>query len=352
MKRERNYEVMRTVAMFFIVVYHCLTHGIGGNYGFSTAQPASLSNLFFSDFMLVFSSVAVNLYVMISGYFLVDLYFKLSRIVRTWTIACFYSCIITLLFMALKIAPFNMICLGKSIFPISTDAYWFVTQYIGLLILSPFLALVARQLSYRQYSFLLISCAFICLSIIPDFPLGKRYNVAHGNSVWSFAYLFLVAGFIKHHLNNIPKNYLLLTVILLALLTVGCEVYLGYNKDIVNLSWLNYNGLPFILSVAVFIMVRQLQVPQNGFWNVMMRCAPYTFGVYLIHDHLLVREWLWTTIPMQSFCSYLIFPFIVIGVCVAIFIVGVMIDFIRKKVFDILCVDKLLMKVDKFSFYS
>jgi hypothetical protein len=214
------------------------------------------------------------------------------------------------------------------------------------------LALVARQISYRQYLFLLISCAFICLSIIPDFPLGKRFNVAHGNSVWSFAYLFLVAGFIKHHINNIPKIYLLLTIVLITLLTIGCEVYLGYNKDIVYLSWLNYNGLPFILSIAVFIIVRQFQVPQNRFWNVMMRCAPYTFGVYLIHDHLLVREWLWTTIPMQSFCSYLIFPLIVIGVCAAIFIVGVMIDIIRKKVFVRLRVDKLLMRVDKFSFYS
>ena len=29
MKRELNFEVMRTVAMFFIVVYHCLTHGVG-----------------------------------------------------------------------------------------------------------------------------------------------------------------------------------------------------------------------------------------------------------------------------------------------------------------------------------
>lgn len=338
--------------MFFIVIYHCLTHGIGGNFGFSTTQPASISNLMFSDFMLVFSSIAVNLYVMISGYFLVDLNYKLSRIVRTWTIACFYSCFITLMFMALRITPFNMISLGKSFFPISTDAYWFVTQYIGLLIISPFLALVARQISYRQYLFLLISCAFICLSIIPDFPLGKRFNVAHGNSVWSFAYLFLVAGFIKHHINNIPKIYLLLTIVLITLLTIGCEVYLGYNKDIVYLSWLNYNGLPFILSIAVFIIVRQFQVPRNRFWNVMIRCAPYTFGVYLIHDHLLVREWLWTTIPMQSFCSYLIFPLIVIGVCAAIFIVGVMIDIIRKKVFVRLRVDKLLMRVDKFSFYS
>ena len=128
MKREPNFEVMRTVAMFFIVVYHCLTHGVGDGYGFCVSNPITLSNLMFSDFLLVFSSIAVNLYVMVSGYFLVDLNFKMSRMVRTWTYACFYSIAITLLFMSMQLVPFSIVALGKSFFPISTEAYWIVTQ--------------------------------------------------------------------------------------------------------------------------------------------------------------------------------------------------------------------------------
>ena len=146
MKRERHFEVLRTAAMFFIVVYHCLTHGVGDGYGFNTASPVCLSNVLSSDLMLVFSSIAVNLYVMISGYFLVDLSFKFSRIVRTWSVTCFYSFIITLLFMAFCLMPFNLLSLCKSLFPISFDAYWCVTQYTGLLILSPFLAIMVRNL--------------------------------------------------------------------------------------------------------------------------------------------------------------------------------------------------------------
>ena len=149
MKRETNFEVLRTVAMFFIVVYHCLTHGVGDGYGFNTDSPVTLSNVLFSDFMLVFSSIAVNLYVMISGYFLVDLDFKPSRIVRTWFNACFYSSIITVLFMALAIEPFNAISVGKSLFPISSDAYWFVTQFLGLLIHLP--AILSPSDRWRFY---------------------------------------------------------------------------------------------------------------------------------------------------------------------------------------------------------
>ena len=118
MKRERNFEVLRTVAMFFIVVYHCLTHGVGGEYSFNTSSPVSLINYSFSDLLLVFSSIAVNLYVMISGYFLVDLDFKLSRIIRTWTCTVFYSCLITLLFVVLHVIPFDFVIIGKSFFPL------------------------------------------------------------------------------------------------------------------------------------------------------------------------------------------------------------------------------------------
>lgn len=350
MKRETKFEVLRTVAMFFIVVYHCLTHGIGDNYGFNTDSPITLSNVLFSDFMLIFSSIAVNLYVMTSGFFLVDLNFKASRIVRTWAYACFYSFIITVLFMALAAMPFNAISVGKSLFPISSDAYWFVTQYIGLLILSPFLAVLARQLTCRQYVVLLIGGALICLSIIPDFPLGKRFYVAHGNSVWSFAYLFMMAGFIKHHLKRVPMGRLSMIVVSLIVLILVCEVIGGYKNGSISLYWLNYNGLVLILSVVVFVLVRQLQIPARGLWHLFVKAAPYTFGVYLIHDHLLVRDWLWNMISLSSYGDKLVYPIIVIGICLVIFVVCTAIDAVRKKLFAVIGIDKFITKVDKWSF--
>ena len=350
MKRETNFEVLRTVAMFFIVVYHCLTHGAGDGYAFNIDSPISLSNVLFSDFIIVLSSIAVNLYVMISGYFLVDLHFKASRVVRTWAYTCFYSFIITVLFMALAMVPFNAISVGKSLFPISSDAYWFVTQYIGLLILSPFLVILARQLTYRQYLALLIGGAFLCLSIIPDFPLGKRFYVAHGNSVWSFAYLFMIAGFIKHHLKKVPMGHLSMIVVFLIVLILVCEVIGGYINRNIFLYWLNYNGLVLILSVAVFVLVRQLQIPERGLWYLFVKAAPYTFGVYLIHDHLLVRDWLWNTLSLTSYCDRWLFSLIVIGICLVIFVVCVAIDAVRKRIFTLSGIDRLITKVDKWSF--
>ena len=352
MKRESSFEVMRTVAMFFIVVYHCLTHGLGGSYGFSISQPVSLLNLTFADLLLVFSSISVNLYIMVSGYFLADQEFKPSRIVRTWLNALFYSVAFTMLFMSLSKVPFSLIQFGKSFFPISTDTYWFVTQYIGLLILSPFLGCLVRQLSYRQYMGLLIGGAFLCLALIPDFPFGKRYHVAHGNSLWSFAYLFMVAGFIRHHLQRVPMRKLLISIVLIVLLTMASELFIGRQNDGVHLYWFNYNALPFVLSVLMFVFFKQIRISETGVWRVMVNVAPYTFGIYLVHDHLMVREWLWKTIDLSIWCDEWLFPLVVVSLCLMIFVIGALIDFFRKQLFTLCKIDSTVAKLDRWSFYS
>ena len=352
MTRERNFEVMRTWAMFSIVIYHCMCHGIGSDYAFDLQLPVSLFNFTFSDFILVIGSIAVNLYVLVSGYFLVNARFKVSRIIRTWVSALFYSVIITTMFLLLSLEPWSIVTLGKSFFPLSTDAYWFVSQYIGLLILSPFLAMLVRQLSYRQYVALLIGMGLMVLSVIPDFPLGKRFSISHGNSVWSFVYLFFIAGFIRLHLKRIPMGKLAMIILGLALLTMVSEMVLGIHNGVGHLLWFNYNGILLFLSVAVFVFIRQQQIPETGIWSLMVKVAPYTFGVYLIHDHLLMRDWIWKTLSMTSYANQWIYVLAVMVVCVLIFIICILIDTVRKRLFAILKMDDLMIRLDGRSYFS
>lgn len=348
-KRERQFEILRTVAMLFIIVYHCLTHGVGSDYVFHIDQSASLSNILYSDFLLVFSSISVNLYVMISGYFLSDLDFKMSRIIRTWVQVCFYSVMITVIMMIMGRIPLSIVTIGKSLFPLSTDTYWFVTQFIGLLILSPFLTMLARKMSYQQYICLLTGGAILCLAIIPDFPLGKRFHVAHGNSVWSFAYLYMIAGFIKHHIQTVPNMKLLWSIFFMTLITMGYEFIYGYHHGSVNLYWFDYNSLPFILSILVFLLFRQLHIADSSNWIILAKIAPYSFGVYLIHDHLLVRGWLWNSLPITTLCDKWMYPFVVLGLCIMIYLACAFIDATRKKFFTIIGIDKLIARTDRWS---
>ena len=136
----------------------------------------------------------------------------------------------------------------------------------------------------------------------------------------------------------------------IVLLTFACEIYVGTQQSISHLIWFDYNGLPFILSVLIFILVKQVKVSDSGVWNSLVRLAPYTFGVYLIHDHLFVREWLWKTLSLASQCKEWLFPLIVLGVCLMIFLFCSLVEAIRKKVFAILGLDNYIAKTDNWRF--
>ena len=95
-----------------------------------------------------------------------------------------------------------------------------------------------------------------------------------------------------------------------------------------------------------------MQMAESGIWEILAQLAPYTFGVYLIHDHLMMRGWLWNTFSLTSVCDQWTYPLIVVGLCCLIFMVAAIIEGIRKKLFAILRIDDLISKVDRWSFYS
>ena len=81
-KKERmaNLEVLRCVAMMMVVVLHYL--GKGGLLPDLTV-PLSVQDM--AAWLLeAFCIVAVNVYMMISGYFLCESSFKLSRLLTLW----------------------------------------------------------------------------------------------------------------------------------------------------------------------------------------------------------------------------------------------------------------------------
>ena len=162
--------------------------------------------------------------------------------------------------------------------------------------------------------------------------------------------LYIIAGFIKLYLVSVSIIRIYLLTFFVYLLLFACELFLGFQNGKIYLYWLNYNGLPFVLSVLVFTLVKQQKVQERGIWGFFVNLAPYTFGVYLIHDNLYIRKWLWTTIQLSCYGDKAFFPVIVLGTCLGIFVMCTMIDAVRRKAFTIFRVDDMIAKVDKWSF--
>ena len=144
-KREVKFELLRILCMYMIVIGHCLFHGrVTAKLGYGTVN-------YFLDYLVqAFSVVHVNTFVMIGGYFAIDKVFQASRLGKLWKQVAFYSIVICLI---------NAVTIGvtgsdvvKAILPISARTYWFASVYMGLLVLMPFVSMVAaREMAEKGY---------------------------------------------------------------------------------------------------------------------------------------------------------------------------------------------------------
>lgn len=73
-----------------------------------------------------------------------------------------------------------------------------------------------------------------------------------------------------------------------------------------------YNGLPFLISIGLFISFIKLKL-KNKLWYGMAQLSPYVLGVYLIHDHVELRQWVWHFIPQTDFITSWSFLPVMIG---------------------------------------
>lgn len=176
MKRElkqrfSNLELLRIISMLMIIMLHLLNFwGL-----LNTYNTFSWKSVFVWT-MESLSFVAVNCYVIISGYFLVESKFKFKKIFSIWTEVLFYSVIIYFGLLCTHQIEFRYRHLLHNMLPVIFGNYWFVTVYLMLYILSPFLNKLVNSLNKKQYTYLLL-IILVFFSILPTFiPSNNTIN--------------------------------------------------------------------------------------------------------------------------------------------------------------------------------
>lgn len=345
MKREVNFELLRVLAMFFIVTWHFIVHGIM-HVLTSAAPPICQINSFHSifnwiivEYIACLTAVGVNCYVLISGYFLVKSNFKLNKVVKIWSQTFFYSAGIYVILICAGVISFDIKKLAESILVIRANSYWFVTQYIALLVLSPFLSKLALSLTKQRFQLLLLILFFINVSLSFGFPYGDIYS-SPANISW-FVFLFYIAAYIRlfnpstQRKVNYGKLYFLFCLILLICYIL--HKYILYHWKGLDISYQNslpYNGYTFFSSLLLFLWAKNYSFKSNILYRFIIRLAPYTFGVYLIHDNSYIRTLLWERwfIPSRNIDSWYLIPKMLLSV-ILIYLICTILDFLRTKLF-------------------
>lgn len=359
-KKQRlpNFEILRLVAMMTIVLWHLYLHGFfylnaktdNDFVSFSLTSATDGCLYFIHQCLIIVSRMGVNLFVMITGYFMINSRPRWDKVPVIWFQTMFYCVAIYAILVGAGIYDFSLKDFGAQFVPVYNGSYWFVTQYIGLIALAPFVNIMVRNLSRLQYRALLLVLLAMDFEIMCSFGYGKYFS---GDcSLFHLTTVYLLAGYIRIHPVDITakKSFIAfcLSVAAISLLTMLCKEFLNYrlNQPFSNMkltyAFIDNNGFTIFTSVLFFMWISKVKIKQNWFTKTLVWMAPYTFGVYLIHDNDYIRRLLWDSVVQHADVHSLWSVAYIPAAGATIFIACVGIDFLRKKLFDVLRVNERL----------
>ena len=311
--------------MVFIVMHHIISSVIAP--GFSNKGFACIDVIFHT---------AVIIFVLISGYFGINL--RIKVLINLILQVTFYSLLLTLI----GVYVFSLgssIDVIKSLLPISGNYYWFITVYVELLLLSPFVNKLLVNLSNRQYK----SLVLILASLIFWFGLLRKTNIAiDGKNIVYFIFIYIVGGGIRRisltdESSKFLTNRFHFFILLLSLMVLGGGYFLPdtHSLFIHFMAYTYVYNSPFLLlmSISIFCLFRNLSF-KNRWINYM---ASSSLAIYLIHEHPLMRE----VIYVQPFMKlihlnpYFLFV-IVIAFAIIVSVICMLMDKVRVFLFSLI----------------
>lgn len=312
-KRNSNIELLRIVCMLFIVVHHFVTHGVFDgvlNDTYVLDKDSMLGLILHS-----FSYVAVNCFVMISGYF--SIRFTWRNLGKLYFVCFFYGLVGCLLGLILGVDVSVKEIFYDTLLVFSHSPWWFIKCYVILVFLSPILNKAIVFFSKKEYQQVLVLLTILNL-YFGYFWKQDMYNV-NGYSAAQFVYVYMIGGYLKHHvdmdwfyMHRLPS---LGVYILGSVLFAGISILQHY-YTIPHWGASMYNNPLLMVSSIAFFSFFLGQQFQNKYVNVV---AASVLPVYLIQDHPSISSMLYelaANIASPPHCK----PFVLICGC---FVFGV-----------------------------
>ncbi|WP_314962888.1 acyltransferase [Prevotella pallens] len=346
-KRYLNFEVLRILAMLFIVIWHFLVKGtihIDKGVGLTLIQETPEYNIILYSIMVVVSSCGVDLFVLLSGYFLsTSFILKMDRIFHIWSITFFYLLVIgcIMFFFFPNTATLSEIL--KNMRPISGGNYWFIKSYLGMVLLAPFIAKIINILNQKA----LLLLIFV-MGILTFHYTGLYFDV--NNRVRLFILLFIIAGYIRKF--EIPSYiynhvwYILISIWVIQIVLTILEIHIG--KSTTGFTGWNTDNdsLTILTSSLLFLGFKKLHFCK--YKKNIEYISQYTFAVYLIHDNQFIANLLWNRWLHISLFSPLYFIYLIL-VPILIYFICILCDIARDKVFKFIGIYKLEKKIREYN---
>lgn len=330
-KRDSRFELLRTVAILLIILHHLMLHVAIDDY-----SGISINRLV-SQYYLLGGKLGVNCFLLITGYFGLKAKFKVSKALRVEVQVVTYTVFFLLFTVLVNPSVIGMKSVLMSVAPTTFGAYWYITAYMALYLLSPFLNRVIESSSQKNYRYLLIILLFM-ESIAPTVLRQRHW----ANDVIWFSTMYLLGAYINKYQDSFfafvkHKQWLVLTIALSVLtwglsagLLVLSQVKASFERYVNVFALSNYSTFILLMSVTLFMYFATM----DGFYNKRINgLAANTLGVYLIQSNPFVATYfLWPTLKNLEFHTLWLWPLLALVISFGVYIICTLIEYVRRTI--------------------
>lgn len=361
-KNKRNYgiDLYKIFAMYMIVIFHILHQG-----GIiSSSKEINTVNYIVSYTILVLVQTGVNCFALASGFVMINTKYKFSRAINLWLQVFFYCIVIAVVFILFVPGTNAIKEIVKSFFPVTLKQYWYFTGYFILLLFMPFINIVIKSISKKQYQLLVaLLMGIFSIGTITKLPFTYEIPLGAGLTFWWLAILYVVGGYFGKYGDTIKikSAFLWLVIVVCVLLTqvsIFSELLLSSSNSILKLLGklgsqfqLISNDSPTILfiSIALLILFSRINLKNKKVISVVSFISPLLFSIYLIHvNQLIFENILCGSCTKLAEMNTVVMVLAVLGISLAIFVVCIFIDYLRMLLFKLLKVNQRTEKLCDF----
>lgn len=276
-------DLLRIIAMVSIIIMHVAGNTI--NTFHLTSNPALIYNIIIS--LLYF---AIPLFIMISGMYFLNKDISFTQMLKKYILKIFLIIIIFGSFYSLlELIYLNhtfklsfIIIIIKNILTGNLWAHmWYLYLILGLYLITPFLRIITKNISIKDYRILLY-ILFIFTILIPELNTLFNINIAFYIPLTSsYLFTYLYSAYIYKY--NTSKRYIIISNILAFIAIFIIILKVKYNLNNILLTYTSL--LPFLIANMFFLNLKnkEIKIPE-GLTKLINSLGICSLGIYLIHQ--------------------------------------------------------------------
>ncbi len=330
--RQSNFEILRIIAMLLIVFHHYnVNSGLVPIINANVSEHCLTINTIVSQCMAFGGKMGISVFLLISGYFMIDKQMKWIKVAKLLLQIMFYNILIYTIF-SLCGYHYNLKSAISAFVPFLlsfTDS--FIANYLLVYILSPLINKWMNVLSRKEWLFLLV--IFLVYFVI----LGTFFNLDTWNYFgWAFT-MYILGGYIKRFDLPFSRSFWgFFSVLCISSTWVGIiaiDIFFPMIREGGLWTYLiaDCNKITvFSIALSLFMFFKRTSISYHPFIN---RIAASSFGVLMIHANCdVMRQWLWRDIFNNiGWLSSFYFTVHMFVSCILIYFLCSFIDILRIK---------------------